>query len=172
MKTVEEVRRTRLAELKSEFGSFAAINAKIDRLPTDSTLSQIANASLGSKTKKPKAMGSDQARLLEEKLQKPRGWMDTDPELLRGTSLSQPTLSNALEVVANALSRVPPEKRQALVAVLSTYAANPQGEEGSLAYLHGELTRAAALPPIVQKALEPGLDVESAAIFDPARQQT
>lgn len=98
--------------------------------------------------------------------------MDTDPELLRGTSLSQPTLSNALEVVANALSRVPPEKRQALVAVLSTYAANPQGEEGSLAYLHGELTRAAALPPVVQKALEPGLGVESAAIFDPARQQT
>ena len=172
MKTVEEVRRMRLAELKSEFGSFAAINARIERLPTDSTLSQIANSSLGSKTGKPKVMGSDQARLLEEKLDKPRGWMDTDPDLLKGTSFSKPMLGEALGVVADALSKVPLEKRQALVAVLSTYAANPQGEQGSLAYLRSELTRATTLPPIVQKALEPGLGVESAAIFDPVRQPT
>jgi hypothetical protein len=172
MKTVEEVRRMRLAELKSEFGSFAAINARIDRLSTDSTLSQIANSSLGSKTGKPKVMGSDQARLLEEKLEKPRGWMDTDPDLLRGTSFSRPILGEALGVVADALSKVPPEKRQALIAVLSTYAANPHSEKGSLAYLHSELARAEALPPIVQKALEPSLSVESAMIFDPVRQQT
>lgn len=125
MKTVEEVRRERLAELKAEFGSFAAINAKIDRLPTDSTLSQISNASVGSKTGKPKTMGSDQARLLEEKLQKPRGWMDTDPDLLKGTSFSPPNIALALAVVLDSMvkSTAKEELKQLLAMLLDTNAA-------------------------------------------------
>jgi hypothetical protein len=82
MKVVEEIRRERLAELKKEFGTFAAINAKLGRNSNDATLSQIANASIGSKTSKPKTMGSPQARMLEDKLGKPVGWMDNDPRLI------------------------------------------------------------------------------------------
>lgn len=129
MKTVEEVRRERLAELKSEFGSFATINAKIDRLSTDSTLSQIANASIGSKTKKPKTMGSEQARLLEEKLQKPRGWMDTDPDLLQGTSFSPPTLAKALEVVAARLNELSDSSREHVAQHLQTLARAPDSRK-------------------------------------------
>lgn len=82
MKVVEEVRLERLLLLKARHGSFAAINKIIGRDATDSTLSQIANRSTGSKTAKPKTMGSPQARLLEEKLDLERGWMDTDPALI------------------------------------------------------------------------------------------
>lgn len=82
MKTVEEIRRERLQALKSEFGSFAELNKRLGRTTTDSTLSQIANQSIGTKTDKPKTMGSPQARAIEDALGKPRGWMDTDPALL------------------------------------------------------------------------------------------
>ncbi|GAA4424665.1 hypothetical protein GCM10023090_18500 [Acidovorax lacteus] len=143
--------------------------------------SQFANLRDGakdSKTGKPRGMRKETARRIEKAAGKESGWLDIDHSAEIGASTPQhlsaanPSLIQALEVVATALSKVPPEKRHALVAVLSTYAANPQGETGSLAYLHGELSRAPALPPIVQKALEPGLGVESAAIFDPVRQQT
>lgn len=82
MKTVEEVRRLRLLELRARYGSFAAINKALNRTATDSTLSQITNQSDGSKTKKPKTMGSLQARAIELALELEVGWMDTDPELL------------------------------------------------------------------------------------------
>ena len=68
--------------LQAKHGSFAAINRIIGRPVTDSTLSQIANRSTGSKTDKPKTMGSPQARLIENELNLERGWMDTDPDRL------------------------------------------------------------------------------------------
>jgi hypothetical protein len=79
MRTVDEIRRARLLELKAQFGSWAAINKALDRTPNDSTLSQVANQSTGSKTDKPKTMGSPQARAIEEALKLERGWMDNDP---------------------------------------------------------------------------------------------
>jgi len=83
MKTIEEIRRERLLELIDEVGSIAALNAALGLLPRDSTLSQIKNQSKESKTTKPRGMGSTMARKLEEALKKPRGWMDSDPELVR-----------------------------------------------------------------------------------------
>lgn len=84
MKTVEEVRRERLAMLKEQVGSYAQMNRAMDLQERDSTLSQIGSQSLGSKTEKPKTMGSDLARKLEVVFHKPRGWMDTDPALVAG----------------------------------------------------------------------------------------
>lgn len=81
MKTVEETRVARLRMLIAEVGSTAALNRLAERNERDSTLSQILNGALGSKTGKPKTMGSDLARTLESATGKPRGWMDTDPEL-------------------------------------------------------------------------------------------
>lgn len=48
---------------------------------------------------------------------------------------TSPTLAQALEVVAAALSSVPVEKRQALLGVLATYASDPVQESNSLSYL-------------------------------------
>lgn len=80
MKTVDEVRRERLRMLREEVGGrLSDLNRRTDKSSTDATYSQILNSSPDSKTKKPKEMGSDLARNLEEKMGKPRGWMDTDP---------------------------------------------------------------------------------------------
>lgn len=80
MRTVEEVRRLRLAELLKEVGSYAALNELLDRERRDSGLSQIANGSKNSRGGQPKVMGSDVARRLEEVCKKELGWMDTDPD--------------------------------------------------------------------------------------------
>lgn len=92
MKTVEETRVARLRMLISEVGSTAALNRLADRNERDSTLSQILNGAPGSKTNKPKTMGSDLARALELATGKPRGWMDNDPDLLE-RSWPFPTVS-------------------------------------------------------------------------------
>ena len=55
-----------------------------------------------------------------------------------------PTLAQALEVVAGALSSVPVEKRQALLGVLATYASDPVQESNSLSYLQSELAKTQA----------------------------
>lgn len=78
---MEEVRRLRLAMLVEEFGSYAELNAMTDMNRRDSSLSQIAGQSINSKGGSGKAMGSPMARKLEAACEKPRGWMDTDPEL-------------------------------------------------------------------------------------------
>lgn len=80
MRTVDEVRRLRLQELRDDAGSLAALNERLQLSRNDSTLSQYANLSPGSKTSKPKAMGSSMARRLEAAFNKETGWMDTDPD--------------------------------------------------------------------------------------------
>lgn len=78
MKTVEEVRRERLRELLKEVGgSLVSLNKRTDKNDRDSTYSQILNQSVGSRTGKPKEMGSALARSLETHFGKPVGWMDT-----------------------------------------------------------------------------------------------
>lgn len=57
---------------------------------------------------------------------------------------AKPTLAQALEVVAGALSSVPVEKRQALLGVLATYASDPVQESNSLSYLQSELAKTQA----------------------------
>lgn len=83
MRVVEEVRRVRLQQLIDErfHGSQAALRKKIGLGATDSTLSQVLNRSTGSKTKKPKTMGSPMARKIEALCELESGWMDTDPDL-------------------------------------------------------------------------------------------
>lgn len=75
MKIVEDVRRERLQMLRVEFGTLSALNDKLGLNARDSTLSQYLSQWRG------KVMGSDMARRIEEKLGKPAGWMDTDPQL-------------------------------------------------------------------------------------------
>ncbi|MGG4774856.1 helix-turn-helix transcriptional regulator [Paenalcaligenes sp. Me52] len=89
MKTVEETRLERLKELIQKHESAAALNRAAGRNERDSTFSQLINGSLNSKTQKPKTMGSDLARQLEESLGLPRGWMDTPETLTAGVDASR-----------------------------------------------------------------------------------
>lgn len=80
MKTIAEIRRSRLALLRAEHGSYIALNSLLGFDKRDSTLSQYANASRNTTTQKPRAMGADLARRLEQVCGKPVGWMDSDPD--------------------------------------------------------------------------------------------
>ena len=79
MHTIDETRRQRLTMLLEKHGSIAALNDAIGLARTDATLSQIKNRSPHHKTGKPRAMGDDLARKIEERLTLPAGWMDTPP---------------------------------------------------------------------------------------------
>ena len=74
MQTVEEIRRHKLAALIREAGSQAALSEKIEKAPAQ--ISQWLNASINSKTGKPRVMSNGIARELEQKTNKPAGWMD------------------------------------------------------------------------------------------------
>ena len=80
MQTVSETRLTRLSILvKRHGGSLAQLNEAIGLDRTDATLSQIRTKAPHSKTGKPRSMGDDLARKIEEKLSLDHGWMDTPP---------------------------------------------------------------------------------------------
>jgi hypothetical protein len=106
MKTVEEVRRERLALLRKEAGSLVALNEKLGLNSRDATLSQILNAAKNSRTGTPKQMGSKLARELEKACEKEVGWMDTDPALLKGG-----TFLPDVESVAADINQLPQRQR-------------------------------------------------------------
>jgi hypothetical protein len=91
VQTVDETRRQRLELLIKKFGTIAALNAELDMDRTDATFSQIRNQAVHSKSGKPRVMGDDLARKIEEKLGLERGWMDTPPgsELYTGERIEQ-----------------------------------------------------------------------------------
>ena len=114
MKTVEETRLARLLQLREEHGSLAKLNALLGLSARDSTLSQIVNGSAGSKSGKPKTMGSPMARRLEEACQKERGWMDLNPDFDDASGPHDPHRALLLET----FEQLPPtpERRQRAVA--------------------------------------------------------
>jgi hypothetical protein len=78
MQTVTETRLARLKMLVEKHnGSLAALNEAIGLVRTDATLSQIRTKAPHSKTGKPRVMGDDLARKIEERLSLEMGWMDT-----------------------------------------------------------------------------------------------
>lgn len=80
MQTVSETRLLRLQMLVKEHnGSLASLNEAIGLARTDATLSQIRTRAPHSKTGKPRVMGDDLARKIEERLSLEAGWMDTPP---------------------------------------------------------------------------------------------
>ena len=82
MKTIAETRRMRLDMLVKRHGdSLAKLNEVLGLDRTDATLSQIRTQAKHSKTGKPRSMGDDLARRIENTLLLERGWMDTPPTL-------------------------------------------------------------------------------------------
>lgn len=74
MDTIEETRVKRLNILISEYGTSAALAELLGI--QEGQLSQWRNRSIDSKTKRPRSISSDSARLIEERTGKPLGWMD------------------------------------------------------------------------------------------------
>jgi SOS-response transcriptional repressor LexA len=83
MKTVEEIRRLKLAALIAEAGNQSMLSDKIGKAPAQ--ISQWLNASINSKTGKPRVMSNAIARELEQKMGKPHGWMDQQDTSIANT---------------------------------------------------------------------------------------
>jgi hypothetical protein len=115
MRTVEEVRRIRLAMLRERYGTLSELNARLGLLRRDSTLSQILNSSRSS-AGKTKIMGSDLARRIEETLELEVGWMDTDPAY---DNAAQRLSQEAMQLAREFDRRSEPE-RQAMLTLWRT----------------------------------------------------
>jgi hypothetical protein len=117
VKTIAETRRARLQMLLDKHGTLAAINDLIELPRTDATLSQIKNQSPHHKTGKPRSMGDDMARRIEEKLDLETGWMDTPPSYSELHGEADP-ISKAIDLMA----AMEPEARYQAVRLLDALA--------------------------------------------------
>lgn len=119
MQTIDEIRRDRLELLIREHGSIAALNELLGFERTDSTLSQIRTQAKHSKTKRPRVMGDELARRIEERLHLERGWMDTSAELERRAS-DQRTVE-----ILDMLNRLPAWQVDQVASIVRAFAATP-----------------------------------------------
>ena len=74
MKSVDQIRKARLAMLASELGGVTSLAAAIKR--SASQVSQWLNSSPDSRTQKPRTISNASARYIERERGKPFGWMD------------------------------------------------------------------------------------------------
>ena len=102
MQSIDVTRRERLGLLIKEAGSQSALSDVIGKAPAQ--ISQWLNASLNSKTGKPRVMSNAIAREIEEKTGKPEGWMDAPAPK---EDLSTPGGSNAEFAPMSGIRKVP-----------------------------------------------------------------
>lgn len=79
MQTISETRKQRLRILKIDYKHWGDLNEAIGWDRTDPRLSQIHSGNIRSGRDAPYVMGDITARMIEEKLALPIGWMDTPP---------------------------------------------------------------------------------------------
>jgi hypothetical protein len=85
MKTIDEIHRERLVLLKNEFGGVGKLAEKLEK--SGPQVSQWLNASTHSETGKARGISDEMCRYVEERCEKPRGWMDSDPDRADAVSL-------------------------------------------------------------------------------------
>jgi hypothetical protein len=126
MQTVSETRLIRLQMLvKKHNGSLADLNEAIGLVRTDATLSQIRTKAPHSKTGKPRVMGDDLARKIEERLSLEAGWMDTPPSFAELHGEEDPRTKVMLLMEA-----MPPDQWATAVRLLDAIAQPATGTDG------------------------------------------
>lgn len=114
MQTISETRKQRLRILKNNYKHWGDLNEAIGWDRTDPRLSQIHSGNLRSDRGTPYVMGDPTARMIEEKLKLPTGWMDTPPTIAEMHGESDPR-AMALAV----LESLPEEDWPAAVRLLA-----------------------------------------------------
>lgn len=115
MQTVSETRRVRLSMLvKRHSNSLAELNEVLGLDRTDATLSQIRTQAKHSKTGKPRVMGDDLARKIEDKLSLAAGWMDTPPTYAELAGENDPRA-----MIEHMVQEMPPEDWPTALRLLS-----------------------------------------------------
>ena len=126
MQTISETRLARLQMLvKRHGGSLASLNEAIGLDRTDATLSQIRTKAPHSKSGKPRSMGDDLARKIEEKLSLGLGWMDTPPSYAELHGEEDPRTK-----VLQLMEAMPPDQWPTAVRLLDALAQPATGTDG------------------------------------------
>lgn len=99
MKTIEAIYRDNLAILIAEYGNQAKLSMAIDKSPAQ--ISQWLNASIDTKTGKPRSMSRTTAREIERLTEKPEGWLDTDHSVANAAAAPDLRASNRIPVVGH-----------------------------------------------------------------------
>jgi hypothetical protein len=116
MKTIAEIRRLRLEQLITQYGSIAALNAALKRARTDSKLSQLRNASARKGRDRPTQMGDAMARLIEATLKLESGWMDNLP------AYEDPTIDEKMRRLQKVAEELAPYQIDQLIKIGITLA--------------------------------------------------
>lgn len=106
--------------LKKQFGTWAALNEKLQWDKTSARLSQIHSGTLRSDRGTPYTMGDDTAREIEQKLGLEVGWMDTPPTYAELHEEPDP-ISKAVDL----LQAMEPEARYQAVRLLGALVEPP-----------------------------------------------
>lgn len=72
--TIDEIRRANLITLVDKYGTVKQFSERIEK--SEAQVSQWRNASLDSRTGRPRGISDDICRHIEEKCELQRGWMD------------------------------------------------------------------------------------------------
>jgi len=72
--TIDEIRRANLITLVDKYGTVKQFSEKIEK--SEAQVSQWRNASLDSRTGRPRGISDDICRHIEDKCELQRGWMD------------------------------------------------------------------------------------------------
>jgi hypothetical protein len=131
MKTVEEIRRTRLLALIAQHAKISLLLDRLGFAKTDnSKLSRIANANLRhDRGGQPYVMGSAMARRIEDKLGLEVGWMDNMPSQPAAPGDENDPIVRAVALI----QAMEPEARFQAVRLLDALAkpARPNGTTGN-----------------------------------------
>lgn len=119
--TVHETRLARLQMLLREYGSVAALNEALGWARTDVKLMQIKNENQRPGRGKAYQMGDAMARAIEQKLDKPRGWMDTPPSFAEMHGESDPRAKLQL-----LMEQMPSDQWPLAIRLLDALAQPPQ----------------------------------------------
>jgi len=112
--------------LKDKYGTVSALNVAIGWESTSARLSQILNGSVRSGRGTPYEMGDATARLIEEKLELPTGWMDTPP------GYSDSPTNNQIAHVVKLLEAMPQWQREQAVKIVDALAQPANGTTGAV----------------------------------------
>ena len=105
MKTIDEIRRENLRQYADHLGGVAKLAACLQK--SHAQTSQWLNGSKDSKTKKPRGMSDESARLIETKLGQPRGWLDQEHRTTIQEEVANYALSPiTLDTIGEALNAI------------------------------------------------------------------
>lgn len=118
MYTIDEIRHANLLRLIERYGGTQVVAERVGR--SHAQISQLKNRNKHSGTTRPRVIGDDVARALENAFELPRGWMDNSDVPFPGDDQATEERSWTV-VVADLMQKAPAEERRAWIDFTQRY---------------------------------------------------